>query len=148
MGRIRDPRGGADADPVRFSALGRGRTEQSDEGGKRIYFAGDTAYAPFFRDIPARIGTIDLALLPIGAYEPRWFMTAVHMNPEEAVQAHIDLQAAASIGMHFGTFQLTTEGIDEPVHALGRAMAARGVPAELFRVLPFGASLHVTDSRG
>jgi L-ascorbate metabolism protein UlaG (beta-lactamase superfamily) len=53
-------------------------------GGRRIYFAGDTAYAPFFREIPRRIGAIDLALLPIGAYEPRWFMTAVHMNPDEA----------------------------------------------------------------
>ena len=68
-----------------------------------------------------RLGPIDLALLPIGAYEPRWFMQAVHMNPAEAVQAHLDLEASESIGMHFGTFQLTTEGIDEPLRALDEA---------------------------
>src|SRR5499427_7122535 len=83
-------------------------------GDTRIYFAGDTAYAPFFRDVRQRLGPIDLALLPIGAYEPRWFMRAVHMNPEEAVQAHLDLEASQSVAMHFGTFQLTAEGIDEP----------------------------------
>src|SRR5687767_10428391 len=78
-------------------------------GRTRIYFAGDTAYAPFFPEVPRRLGPIDLALLPIGAYEPRWFMRAVHMNPAEAVQAHLDLGGPESIGMHFGTFQLTTE---------------------------------------
>src|SRR5258708_11400772 len=56
----------------------------------RIYFAGDTAYAPFFNDVRQRLGPIDLALLPIGAYEPRWFMQAVHMNPFEAGQPHLD----------------------------------------------------------
>src|SRR5712692_8080899 len=60
-------------------------------GGARIFFAGDTAYAPFFRDVRQRLGPIDLALLPIGAYEPRWFMQSVHMNPAEAVQALLDL---------------------------------------------------------
>jgi L-ascorbate metabolism protein UlaG (beta-lactamase superfamily) len=78
-----------------------------------IFFAGDSAYASFFRDVRQRLGPIDLALLPIGAYEPRWFMQSVHMNPAEAVQAHMDLDASESIGMHFGTFQRTTEGIDE-----------------------------------
>src|SRR5215471_7432823 len=86
-------------------------------GDTRIYFAGDTAYAPFFCDVRRRLGPIDLALLPIGAYEPRWFMQVVHMNPSEAVRAHLDLEAAETIGMHFGTFQLTTEGIDEPLQA-------------------------------
>src|SRR5258706_5912635 len=86
-------------------------------GASRIFFAGDTAYAPFFRDIRHRLGPIDLALLPIGAYEPRWFMQPIHMNPAEAVQAHLDLQASGSIGMHFGTFQMTTEGSDEPRRA-------------------------------
>src|SRR5260221_149133 len=58
--------------------------------GARVFFAGDTAYAGFFHDIRLRLGPIDLALLPIGAYEPRWFMQSVHMNPPEAVQAHLD----------------------------------------------------------
>jgi L-ascorbate metabolism protein UlaG (beta-lactamase superfamily) len=105
-----------------------------------IYFAGDTAYAPFFHDIRQRLGPIDLALLPIGAYEPRWFMQSVHMNPAEAVQAHLDLGATESIAMHFGTFQMTAEGIDEPVRALEEARRSRNVPASAFRILGFGES--------
>ena len=73
--------------------------------GARLYFAEDTAYAGFFRDIRLRLGPIDLALLPIGAYEPRWFMRSVHMNPAEAVEAHLVLEASESVGMHFGTFR-------------------------------------------
>ena len=84
-----------------------------------------------------------LALLPIGAYEPRWFMKDIHMNPEEAVQAHLDLDAERSIGMHFGTFQLTPEGIDEPVRALAAARRARGVAETAFVTLDSGASLRV-----
>ena len=109
-------------------------------GEVRIYFAGDTAYADFFREIRHRLGSIHVALLPIGAYEPRWFMEAVHMNPAEAVQAHLDLEAAHSIAMHFGTFQLTTEGIDEPPRALDEARRARNVAPSRFRVLDFGES--------
>jgi len=109
-------------------------------GGRRIYFAGDTAYAPFFPEIRQRLGPIDLAMLPIGAYEPRWFMRAVHMNPEESVQAYLDLGAPDSIAMHYGTFQLTLEGIDEPVRALDAACAAHHVPRSRFRTLGFGAS--------
>jgi L-ascorbate metabolism protein UlaG (beta-lactamase superfamily) len=110
-------------------------------GGARIFFAGDTAYAGFFRDVRQRLGPIDLALLPIGAYEPRWFMQALHMNPAEAVQAHLDLEASESIGMHFGTFQLTTEGIDEPLRALEEACRARDIPRSRFRTLRLGESV-------
>ena len=110
----------------------------------RIYFAGDSAYSPLFAAVRHRIGPIDLALLPIGAYEPRWFMKAVHMNPAEAVQAHLDLGAPESIGMHFGTFQLTTEGIDEPLRALEDARAARGVAPSRFRTLDFGESIRLS----
>ncbi len=92
-------------------------------------------------EIGRRAGPLDLSLLPIGAYEPRWFMQFVHMNPAEAVQAHLDLASPLSIGMHFGTFQLTTEGIDEPVRALDEARRARGVPLSQFRTLAFGESL-------
>ncbi len=112
-------------------------------GGPRLFFAGDTAYAPFFRDVRERLGPIDLALLPIGAYEPRWFMQSVHMNPAEAVQAHLDLDASLSVGMHFGTFQLTTEGIDEPLRALEEARRARDIPSSQFRALGFGESLRL-----
>ena len=110
-------------------------------GGRRIFFAGDSAYAPHFRDIRQRLGPIDLALLPIGAYEPRWFMSAVHMNPAEAVQAHLDLGSPRSIGMHFGTFQLTNEGIDEPVRALDEARRANRIPEEQFSTLAPGESI-------
>jgi len=102
-------------------------------GGARIYFAGDSAYAGFFRDVRLRLGPIDLALLPIGAYEPRWFMQSVHMNPAEAVQAHLDLESPRSIGMHFGTFQLTTEGIDEPLRALEEARRMREIESHASR---------------
>jgi len=112
-------------------------------GARRLYFAGDSAYADFFREIPPRLGPIDLALLPIGAYEPRWFMRVVHMNPAEAVQAHLDLGAPETIGMHFGTFQLTNEGIDEPVRALEQALRATDTPPSQFRVLGFGESTRV-----
>jgi L-ascorbate metabolism protein UlaG (beta-lactamase superfamily) len=112
-------------------------------GGVRIYFAGDTAYAPIFSGIRERCGPIDLALLPIGAYEPRWFMHAVHMNPAEAVQAHCELAPAQSLGMHFGTFQLTTEAIDAPLEALDEARRAQGVAASAFRAPAFGESIRV-----
>lgn len=112
-------------------------------GKASIYFAGDTAYGSFFREIRRRLGPPDLALLPIGAYEPRWFMHSVHMNPAEAVEAHMNLEATESIGMHFGTFQLTTEGIDEPLRALDEARRASGVPESRFRTLAFGESRRV-----
>jgi L-ascorbate metabolism protein UlaG (beta-lactamase superfamily) len=112
-------------------------------GRRRIYFAGDSAYGGFFKDIPERIGPIDLALLPIGAYEPRWFMQAVHMNPAEAVQAHLDVRAVQSLGMHFGTFQLTAEGIDAPLRALEEASRVGGVAPGEFGTLPFGGSLRL-----
>jgi L-ascorbate metabolism protein UlaG (beta-lactamase superfamily) len=111
--------------------------------GARIFFAGDTAYAGFFRDVRQRLGPIDLALLPIGAYEPRWFMKVVHMNPHEAVQAHLDLEAATSVGMHFGTFQMTSEGIDEPLRALEDARRAKDVAPSRFRTLGFGESVRL-----
>jgi L-ascorbate metabolism protein UlaG (beta-lactamase superfamily) len=122
-------------------ALWSGFILQAD--GARIYFAGDTAFGDFFGEIRRRLGPIDLALLPIGAYEPRWFMKIVHMNPAEAVQAHLDLEAARSIAMHFGTFQLTTEGIDEPSRALDEACRARKVAQCSFRPLEVGESVRV-----
>ena len=76
------------------------------------YFAGDTAFGEHFAEIRKKFGPPDLALLPIGAYEPRWFMSAVHMGPEEAVRAHEILAAKASVAIHHGTFQLADDGID------------------------------------
>jgi L-ascorbate metabolism protein UlaG (beta-lactamase superfamily) len=106
--------------------------------GRTIYFAGDTGATKFFAEIAARLGPPDLALLPIGAYEPRWFMAPVHMNPADAVQAFTALGATRAIGMHFGTFQLTAEPIDAPVQDLAAARAAAGIPEPAFTTLDIG----------
>jgi L-ascorbate metabolism protein UlaG (beta-lactamase superfamily) len=111
--------------------------------GHSVLFAGDTGYGPHFQAMRARLGPPDLALLPIGAYEPRWFMKDIHLNPAEAVQAHRDLEARQSVGMHFGTFQLTPEAIDDPVIALAEALRAQGLPGDRFRTLEAGASLQL-----
>ena len=79
-----------------------------------VYFAGDTAFGSHFAQIREKFGSPQLALLPIGAYEPRWFMSSVHMNPEEAVRAHEILGAKTSIAIHHGTFQLADDAIDTP----------------------------------
>ncbi len=104
----------------------------------RILFAGDSGAGPHWREIRSRLSAPGLALLPIGAYEPRWFMAPVHMDPAEAVQAHLDLGALRSIGMHFGTFQLTDEAIDAPAMALARAASAANLDAAEFSTLGFG----------
>jgi L-ascorbate metabolism protein UlaG (beta-lactamase superfamily) len=106
-----------------------------------LYFAGDTAYPAYFSDIRERVGAPDIALLPIGAYEPRWFMGSMHMNPDDAVRAHIDLGARLSIAMHFATFHLTDEAMDAPVAALGVAREQHGVSADRFRVPAFGETI-------
>ena len=115
--------------------------------GVTFYFAADSGYTPQFAEIGARFPAIDVALLPIGAYEPRWFMQPMHMNPDEAVRAHLDLDARHSIAMHFGTFQLTDEAIDEPLRALDRARFRHGVSVEAFRVLDFGETCVIAATR-
>jgi L-ascorbate metabolism protein UlaG (beta-lactamase superfamily) len=111
--------------------------------GRRIFHAGDSGYGPHFREIGERLGPIDLALLPIGSYEPRWFMKDIHLNPAEAVQAHLDLGARQSVGMHFGTFQLTPEAIDQPVRDLAKALRDRSLSGKQFRTLEVGESIRV-----
>ena len=106
--------------------------------GGRLLFAGDSAAGPHWSAIRARLGAPGVALLPIGAYEPRWFMAPVHMNPAEAVQAHRELGAARSVGMHFGTFQLTDEAIDAPLTALDAARTEAGVAPDAFVAHAFG----------
>lgn len=109
--------------------------------GGPIYFAGDTGFGDgrVFRAAAERFGGFRLALLPIGAYEPRWFMRDQHVNPAEAVRAHQLLKARQSLGMHFGTFQLTDEAIDQPLIDLQAARAAAGIAAKDLFALPVGA---------
>lgn len=82
--------------------------------GKKIFFAGDTGYSSHFTEIKDKYGQFDLAFLPIGAYEPRWFMKTQHMNPTDALQAAKDLGEPPVMGIHFGTFKITTEGRHDP----------------------------------
>jgi L-ascorbate metabolism protein UlaG (beta-lactamase superfamily) len=103
-----------------------------------IYFAGDTAFGNHFAQIWERFGSPDLALLPIGAYEPRWFMSRVHMAPDEAIRAHEILGAKMSVAIHHGTFQLADEGIDTP----GEQLNAYGKP-DSFLILKNGESIEL-----
>jgi L-ascorbate metabolism protein UlaG (beta-lactamase superfamily) len=114
-----------------------------DSGERKYLFAGDTGYFPGFAEFGRRYGPIDVALLPIGAYEPRWFMGYQHMNPEDVVRATGDLRAGHMVAIHWGTFDLTDEPLDLPPQALREAVAAAGADPERFRVLAIGESWHV-----
>ena len=105
--------------------------------GGRIYFVADSGYGDggHFRRARERHGPLRVAILPIGAYEPRWFMRDQHMNPTEAVQAFIDCGAELALGHHHGTFQLTDEAIDAPLVALDDALKDARIPCERFRTL-------------
>jgi L-ascorbate metabolism protein UlaG (beta-lactamase superfamily) len=106
------------------------------EGG--IYFAGDTAYGPHFRHVYEKYGALRVSLLPIGAYQPRWFMYRMHMNPDEAVRAHLDLHSQSSIGIHFGLIDNAGESYDAPVQDLVAARRAHGVDATNFVAPHYG----------
>jgi L-ascorbate metabolism protein UlaG (beta-lactamase superfamily) len=103
---------------------------------RTVYFAGDTAFGDHFARIRERFGAPRLALLPIGAYEPRWFMSPVHMAPDEAVRAHQILAAQTTVAIHHGTFQLGDEGIDTP-----RKQLSACLPGDSFLVLDNGQSV-------
>ena len=135
-----------------WSARGLGDRSQTLWGGWAVlapelhwYFAGDTGYSKDFTDTLSRVygstaahldSGFDLALLPIGAYQPRWFLAEQHVNPAEAVQIHRDLQAKASIGIHWGTFLLSDESADQPPTDL--AIAAQDLAAGAFTVMAIG----------
>lgn len=106
--------------------------------GFRFYFGGDTGYGKVFREIGELFAPIDLALLPIGAYDPRWFMAPVHVAPEESVRIHQDIGARQSVAMHWGTFVLTDEPMDEPPRRLKMALERQGISESEFRVMQHG----------
>jgi len=104
-----------------------------------FFFTGDAGYSADFADVGRRFGGVDLAAIPIGAYEPRWFMKIMHVNPEEAVQAHRDVKSRVSLGIHWGTFDdLTDESLYEPPAALAAAAAKAGLAPGEFFVLKHG----------
>lgn len=112
-------------------------------GGLRIYFAGDSGYFPGYAEIGRAHGPFDLSLVPIGAYEPRWFMKDQHCNPEESVRIFQDLQAKRALGVHWGTFQLTDEALDEPPRALKKALQAEQLSEQDFFVMAIGETRRV-----
>lgn len=101
-------------------------------------FIGDTGYSKDFADIRARYGKTDMAIIPIGAYEPRWFMKDAHINPQESVRIFQDIGAKFAIASHWGTFQLTDEMMDEPPKKLQQARQEAGLSAADFAVLQPG----------
>jgi N-acyl-phosphatidylethanolamine-hydrolysing phospholipase D len=109
-----------------------------EQGGHRFFFGGDFGSSRDLADIRARFGGFDLAMIPVGAYEPRWFMKTMHVNPAEAVRAHIDLNARYSVGMHWGTFRLTDERLDEPPVKLAEALARERISPLRFFLMKHG----------
>ena len=104
----------------------------------KVYFAGDTGYGKHFEMIGKKYQGFDIALLPVGAYEPRYIMAYSHLNPEEAILAHKDLNSKQSFGMHLKTFQLTDEGFNQPVVDLETAKNKHKINADRFTILNFG----------
>ncbi|XP_070541717.1 N-acyl-phosphatidylethanolamine-hydrolyzing phospholipase D-like isoform X2 [Ptychodera flava] len=105
-----------------------------------FFFGGDTGYCEAFKQIGRKFGPIDVAAIPIGAYEPRWFMKGQHVDPAEAVQIHQDLTAKKSVAMHWGTFSLANEHYLEPPQKLKEALEAKLIPQEDFVVMKHGES--------
>jgi N-acyl-phosphatidylethanolamine-hydrolysing phospholipase D len=113
------------------------------------FFTGDTGYSQDFADVrrrfaarqtPEQGGGFDIALIAVGACLPRWFMKDQHVDLAEAVQIHLDLGAKRSVGVHWGTFQLADDPLDQPIHDLGAACRAKGVAEESFFLLPVGGT--------
>ena len=116
-----------------------------EAGGRRVFFAGDTAYHPEFRDVGERYGPFDLVMMPIGAYDPRWFMHVVHVDPEEAVRIYQDIVAAhpggplpLMLGIHWGTFRLTDEPMDEPPRRTAERWRAVDLAGDRLWIAAFG----------
>jgi len=143
----------AQAGPLRVSAVpvqhfsGRGLCDRNRtlwtgfvvEGPSgRWYFPGDTGFGPHFAEAASRFGGFRLALLPIGAFQPRWFMSSVHTSPDEAVRAHAALRASTSVAIHFGTFRLGDDGQDEAPRRLAEVLEASPPPRPRFWILGFG----------
>jgi N-acyl-phosphatidylethanolamine-hydrolysing phospholipase D len=107
---------------------------------KRVYFAGDTAYSPHFAEIAGEFKAIDLTLMPIGAYLPRWFMREVHVSPAEAIQAFVELKAEKMLGIHWGTYDLADEDLDQPKKDAISAATARGIGNDRLFITEVGGS--------
>lgn len=113
-----------------------------------VHFAGDTGLGPHFAELGERFGSFALSLIPIGAYLPRWFMRAVHIDPAEAVEAHRLLRSKLSVGIHHGTFPLANDAHRAPIHDLHQALDEQGISRDEFRVLAPGELIEIpADAR-
>ncbi|MEN8135530.1 MAG: MBL fold metallo-hydrolase [Thermodesulfobacteriota bacterium] len=111
---------------------------------RTIWYSGDTGYNPYqFQEIGEKFPKIDLALISIGAYEPRWFMKDMHINPAEAVQIHKDINSRYSLGIQWGSFQLTAEPIDDPPIKLREALVKNGLPLNNFETMMIGETKEI-----
>jgi L-ascorbate metabolism protein UlaG (beta-lactamase superfamily) len=115
-------------------------------GGRTLYYAGDSGYGDFFREIGHRLGPMDVSIIPIGAFRPRWFMSPIHIGPEEALRVHQDIRSALSIGCHFGTFPLADDGMDEPGTLLRKLMDESGMDPKEFVVPVPGKAIAIKQS--
>lgn len=127
----------------RFKALWGGYVIRGS--GLKVLFAGDTGYNQHFKQIKQKFGAMDLSLLPIGAYEPRWFMKDEHLNPDDAIQAHQDLGSKQSVAIHFGTFQLTDEGIEDPVIDLTKSLINSNLSSKDFIIPKNGQTIFFSN---
>jgi len=114
---------------------------------RAIYFAGDTAHCPAFIEVGARLGPFDVCLLPIGAYEPRWYMRYVHMTPEEAVRAYEEVcqgnvAESSFVPIHWGTFRIADDALDEPPRRLRAEWSAAHFPSNALTILGHGETRH------
>lgn len=120
----------------RFKTLWGGFALETPAG--KLWFAGDSGYFDGFKTIGEKLGPFDLAFIPIGAYEPRWFMEPVHCTPAEAIQIHRDVRARRSLAMHFGCFPLADDSYEQPMADFRAAHAAAGPGAEDFTLPEVG----------
>lgn len=111
-----------------------------------VYFCGDSGYFPGYKEIGEKYGPFDVAALPIGAYLPRWFMSPVHMDPTEAVQAFLDLNAENFVAIHWGTFDLADDPLDWPPEHLYKAVEEQGLDIQKFWVMKHGETKIVKDT--
>jgi N-acyl-phosphatidylethanolamine-hydrolysing phospholipase D len=110
----------------------------------KIFFAGDTGYAPVFKEIGDRFSPIEISIIPIGVYRPRWFMSPVHVDPLEAIKILKDTHSQIAIACHWGTFRLSDEPLGEPPVYLRKALKENGVDEGRFIIMKFGETLRLS----
>jgi N-acyl-phosphatidylethanolamine-hydrolysing phospholipase D len=111
----------------------------------KIFFAGDTGHSPVFKDIGDRFGPIQISMIPIGAYRPRWFMSPVHTDPPEAIRILKDTRSEQAIATHWGTFKLSDEPLGEPPIYLRKALKENGIDEGQFIIIKFGETLRLSN---